>query len=105
MKLARSLERIREMVRKEFLQIFRDPKLRRIILVAPVIQLIVFGYAVSTDVRQTTTFVVDHDHSRSFREICWMVSPRQSTSGWWEDRMTNAISSMLSIMVMPWWRS
>lgn len=69
MMLARKFERVREMVRKEFLQIFRDPKLRRIILVAPMIQLIVFGYAVSTDVRHTTTFVVDHDQSTLSRDL------------------------------------
>ena len=54
-------ERILEMVRKEFRQLFRDPRLRRIIFVAPILQLIVFGYAVSTDVRNTSTLVVDAD--------------------------------------------
>ncbi len=64
-----SFERVREMVRKEFRQIFRDPRLWRLILVAPIIQLMVFGYAVSTDVRNTPTFVVDHDQSRLSREL------------------------------------
>ncbi len=39
------------MVRKELRQIFRDPRMARMIFVAPIIQLLVFGYAVSTDVR------------------------------------------------------
>ena len=69
MKVGARFERVREMVRKEFLQIFRDPKLRRIILVAPMIQLMVFGYAVSTDVRYTSTFIVDHDQSRLSRDL------------------------------------
>lgn len=64
-----SLERVWEMVRKEFLQIFREPRLRRMIFVAPIIQLVVFGYAVSTDIRQTSTFVVDHDRTRASREL------------------------------------
>jgi len=64
-----SLERVWEMVRKEFLQIFREPRLRRMIFVAPIIQLVVFGYAVSTDIRQTSTFVVDHDGTRASREL------------------------------------
>ena len=64
-----SLERVWEMVRKEFLQIFREPRLRRVIFVAPIIQLVVFGYAVSTDIRQTSTFVVDHDRTRASREL------------------------------------
>jgi ABC-2 type transport system permease protein len=64
-----SLERIGEMVRKEYLQLFRDPKLWRMIFIAPVIQLIVFGYAMSTDVQDTATFVVDHDNSQASRAL------------------------------------
>ncbi len=69
MSLARRRERIAALVRKELLQIRRDPRLRRLILVAPMIQLMVFGYAVSTDVRHTATFVVDEDASRASREL------------------------------------
>jgi ABC-2 type transport system permease protein len=61
--------RVREMVRKEFLQVFRDPRLSRVIFVAPVIQLIIFGYAVSTDVRNTRTFLVDHDRTQASRQL------------------------------------
>ncbi|MEW5702335.1 MAG: ABC transporter permease [Candidatus Zixiibacteriota bacterium] len=61
--------RIFEMVRKEFLQIRRDPRLWRVIVFAPMVQLIVFGYAVSTDVRNTKTFVVDHDRTQASREL------------------------------------
>ena len=61
--------RVLEMVRKELRQIFRDPRLRRVIFVAPMVQLLVFGYAVSTDVRNVATLVVDHDRSRASREL------------------------------------
>ncbi|HWO57354.1 MAG TPA: ABC transporter permease [bacterium] len=61
--------RLRELVRKEFLQIRRDPRLMRIILIAPIFQLIVFGYAVSTDVRRTALFVVDLDNTQSSRAL------------------------------------
>lgn len=64
-----SPERVFEMVRKEFRQIFRDPRLRRVIFVAPMIQLLAFGYAVSTDVRNVSTLVVDHDRTRASREL------------------------------------
>jgi ABC-2 type transport system permease protein len=62
-------ERVAEMVRKELRQVFRDPRMRRVLLVAPIIQLVVFGYAVSTDVRNTRTFVVDNDGTRDSREL------------------------------------
>jgi ABC-2 type transport system permease protein len=64
-----SLRRVRVTVAKEFLQLRRDPRLYRLLLVAPVIQLVVFGYAVSTDVRHTATFVVDRDHTAASREL------------------------------------
>jgi ABC-2 type transport system permease protein len=62
-------ERVFEMVRKEFRQVFRDPRMRRVLFIAPVIQLVAFGYAVSTDVRDTRTFVVDGDGTRASREL------------------------------------
>lgn len=68
-RLAAKAGRVAEVVRKELLQIRRDPRLRRVILVAPVIQLVVFGYAVSTDVRHTPTFLVDQDRSPASREL------------------------------------
>jgi ABC-2 type transport system permease protein len=63
--------RVREMVRKELRQLLRDPKTKRIVFVAPVIQLLMFGYAVNTDVRNVPTILVDHDRtyeSRLLRE-------------------------------------
>lgn len=64
-----SAGRIAALVRKELRQMFRDPRMWRIIFVAPLIQLLVFGYAVSTDVRHVATFVVDQDHSAASRAL------------------------------------
>src|SRR5690606_33017617 len=44
------LLRIRALLRKELRQLFRDPRSKRIVFGAPVIQLLLFGYAVNTDV-------------------------------------------------------
>jgi ABC-2 type transport system permease protein len=57
------------MVAKEIRQLFRDPKTKRVIFVAPVIQLILFGYAVNTDVRNVATGLVDHDRSAESRAL------------------------------------
>ncbi|HEU5161648.1 MAG TPA: ABC transporter permease, partial [Thermoanaerobaculia bacterium] len=73
-----SIERIMELVRKEFRQVLRDPRMRGLILVAPVIQLLVFGYAVSTDVKNTALFVVDQDNSEASRSLIDTM-----TSGGW----------------------
>lgn len=67
--LAASAARIRELVKKELLQVFRDSRLVRVIFLAPTIQLIAFGYAVSTDVRNTATILLDQDRSQASREL------------------------------------
>ncbi|HUG42512.1 MAG TPA: ABC transporter permease [Longimicrobiales bacterium] len=61
--------RVGRMLRKELRQIFRDPRMKRIIFVAPVIQLVVFGYAVNTDIRDTPLFVVDHSGTAESRRV------------------------------------
>jgi ABC-2 type transport system permease protein len=63
------LERLRHMLRKEFLQTLRDPKMRGLLFFAPVIQLMLFGYAVTTDVRHVRLAVYDLDSSMSSREL------------------------------------
>jgi ABC-2 type transport system permease protein len=62
-------ERLRRMLVKEFLQLFRDPKMRRMVFLVPMVQVLVFGYAVSTDVRNVPTAVLDFDRSVSSREL------------------------------------
>lgn len=61
--------RIRRMVVKELRQLFRDPRTKRIIFVSPILQLILFGYAVNTDVRDVATALVDHDRTPESREL------------------------------------
>lgn len=62
-------ERIKEMLIKEFIQIFRDPKMKGVIFMMPIIQVLVFGYAVTTDVKHIATAVYDRDNSRASREL------------------------------------
>ncbi|MHB1025926.1 MAG: ABC transporter permease [Desulfobacteria bacterium] len=71
-------ERLRNMLIKEFLQVLRDPKMRGIIFVMPLIQVMVFGYAVTTDVRDVPVAVVDFDQRVASRELL----PRFSASGY-----------------------
>lgn len=61
--------RVRRMVEKELRQLFRDPKTKRVIFVSPVIQLLLLGYAVNTDVRNVAVALADHDRTRNSREL------------------------------------
>lgn len=58
-----------QLIRKEFRQMFRDPRSRRMMFMSPVVQLLLFGYAVNTDVHNAKTFVVDHDQTAVSREL------------------------------------
>jgi ABC-2 type transport system permease protein len=64
-----SVPRVRALLRKELRQLFRDPKTKRMVFGAPIIQLLLFGYAVNTDVTRVATFVVDHDHTADSRAL------------------------------------
>ncbi len=63
------VERIWRMVVKEFIQVFQDRRTRGVIFGTPVIQLIVFGYAVTTDVRNISLGVQDRDRTVLSREL------------------------------------
>jgi ABC-2 type transport system permease protein len=61
--------RIREIVRKEFIQLFRDRKNRPLLVVMPFIQLLIFGYVVSTDVRDIKVGLLDQSRTRESRLV------------------------------------
>lgn len=61
--------RVRELVRKEFIQLFRDKKNRPLLVIAPLVQLIVFGYVVTTDVRDIRVGLVDQSRSSESRRL------------------------------------
>src|SRR5688500_15250797 len=62
------------MLRKDLRQIFRDPQLYRILFVAPLVQLLGFGHAASTDVRHRRTCAVDHDGGAASRGLLAALS-------------------------------
>jgi len=62
-------ERLYQMLVKEFIQALRNPRMRAIVFVTPVIQLFLFGYAVTTDVQNIALAVYDLDQSISSREL------------------------------------
>ncbi|MBI5382201.1 MAG: ABC transporter permease [Opitutae bacterium] len=62
-------ERILTVLRKEFRSIFRDPRMRMVIFGLPVIQTLIFGYAVTLDVRHVQLAVIDRDQSPASRAL------------------------------------
>ncbi len=62
-------ERIKEIVRKEFFQTLRDPRARGLLFGPPLIQLVIFGYAVNMDVELTKLAWMDMDRTAESREL------------------------------------
>jgi len=58
-----SLRRIRLLVWKEFTQLLRDRSMLPLIFLLPVIQLVLFGYVIGTDVKDLRTAVLDQDNT------------------------------------------
>lgn len=63
------MKKILQLAKKEFIQTFRDKKMLPLIFVAPVLQLILLGYAVTTDVKHIYLSVMDMDNSVESREL------------------------------------
>jgi ABC-2 type transport system permease protein len=61
--------RLKQMVKKEMKQLVRDPKSRPIIFVSPIMQMILLGYAATTDVKDISTMVVDQDNTAESRAL------------------------------------
>ena len=63
------LTRIKAIAKKECLQIARDPLSLAIAFLMPVMQLLIYGYALTFDVNNLKTVVYDRDRSRVSREL------------------------------------
>jgi ABC-2 type transport system permease protein len=62
------MKNIIHIIKKEFLQFKRDPRMFGMILIAPVLQLILLGYAATLDVKVVHTLVFDQDKSELSRD-------------------------------------
>ena len=63
------MRRVAHLVRKEFLELRQDPRLFGLVILAPILQLTMLGYAATTDVRDVPMVVVDQDRSAASREL------------------------------------
>jgi len=63
------MRRVRHLARKEFLELRQDPRLFAIVVLAPLLQLTLLGYAATTDVRDVPMVVVDQDRSMESRDL------------------------------------
>lgn len=63
------MNRLLALMRKEFLQLKRDRITLRMMVAIPIMQTMVFGYAINFDVKHLKTIVLDEDRSYDSREL------------------------------------
>ena len=61
--------RLAAIIIKEFVQLYRDRRTLAMALLMPVVQLLLFGYAITTDVQHLPTIVFDQSHSQESRAL------------------------------------
>jgi len=62
-------KRLLSLIRKEFIQIVRDPRTLYITFAIPIIQMFLLGYTATTDVRNVPLAVIDMDRSPASRRL------------------------------------
>ena len=63
------MRRVLHLIRKELIELRRDPRLFGIVFLAPIVQLGVLGYAATTDVKDVPLVIVDADRSTASRTL------------------------------------
>jgi len=101
------LKTIITLIIKELIQVKRDPKLFIIVLIAPVLQLILLGYAATLDVENISVAVFDQDKSVTSRQI----AEKLTSSGYFNikyyvnnyDEIVELINKgkVLTVLVIP----
>lgn len=69
MKIRESIERIRQMIKKEFIQTLRDPHTRWLLFGPALIQMFIFGYAATMEIKHVSLAVLDQDNTQESREL------------------------------------
>jgi ABC-2 type transport system permease protein len=112
MKLAGSLQRINAISWKEWIQIKRDARSLILSLFAPVFLLMLFGYALTVDVRHVKTAIYDQDMSHESRMLLEKFSHTEyldiegSVVNYRElDRVINNGDAVMAIVIPKGWGS
>jgi ABC-2 type transport system permease protein len=102
------LSRLKQMLIKEFIQVFRDKRTRFVLFGPPIIQMLIFGYAATFEIRNVPVAVLDLDHSQESRDLL----SRFSSSPYFDvrqqltrrDQIVNTIDrgeTMVALQILP----
>ena len=71
------MRRLKALIVKEFIQIRRDPLTLAMLMLIPIVQLVLFGFAINTDVKHLPTIVYDRSMGRESREFVESLAATQ----------------------------
>ena len=63
------LNRLKSLIIKEFLSVFKDPKNRALIIIPPIMQLFIFAPAITLEIKNIDLAVLDYSNSYQSREL------------------------------------
>jgi ABC-2 type transport system permease protein len=63
--------RIRHIIKKEFIQVWRDKKLRFFLIAPPLVQLIAYGYVINFDIKQVAIGIFDESRTPESRDLIY----------------------------------
>ncbi|MGO9640276.1 MAG: ABC transporter permease [Candidatus Acidiferrales bacterium] len=69
MKFRQAWRRIVRMLVKEFIQTLRDPRMRFILIGPPIIQMMIYGYAATYEIRHVSMALLDLDKTQESRDL------------------------------------
>ena len=69
-------------IRKEFLHVIRDRKTLLILFGMPVVQVLLFGFVLSNEIRNTRIAVVDYSHDAASRKLVTRISEGKYFDAW-----------------------
>ena len=93
--LMHSWSRLRALLVKEFLQLMRDPKMRFFVVVPPIVQLLIFGYAATFDVKYAAVGVVDASRTAASRAVLSSIHATGHFNLHYFDNMQQASDAMI----------
>ena len=101
------MKRTRALLIKELAQLRRDKRLLGLLIAAPVIQLMVLGFAANTDIREITLGIRDNDHTYHSREYarslaaCGYFKPTVLTGSQRDDARLLVSGDVGLLLVIP----
>lgn len=102
------MQQILYLIQKEFRQVFRDKPMLFIVFFSPLVQMIVLGFAITIDVTNVKTVIVDYDKTPVSREIArkFEHNPYFSVRGYFDGpsevrRQIDGWKAQIAIVIPP----